>query len=305
MRTVDDGVSGPGIEAGLRAVFDGVAARGWVHARSLDGAGEVGLDPDEPVVLASVVKVLVVLEYARQAAAGQLEPRDRTRVRAGDRLGGLGTAGCLDDVDISWRDLAYLAMSISDNTAADLLLRRVGLDNVRALAGELGLGATRVEGGPRQAVESLVDDVGGGDMVAFAERFPSLTAGQLRTLRACDPAEATASTSRDMTSLLASVWADRAGPPAACAEVRGLMGRQANWHRFGAAFPDGVEVAAKTGTLACVRNEVGVLTYPDGHRYAAAVFTVLDSVDGRRPEVDIAIGQAARLAVEHLRRRHG
>jgi beta-lactamase class A len=289
----------------MREVFARVGVQGWLHARALDGGGngdgETGLDADEPVVLASVVKVLIVLEYARQSAAGQLPASERTRVRGADRLGGLGTAGCLDDVDISWRDLAWLAMSISDNTAAELLLRRVGVDTVRALAAELGLAATRVEGGPRHAIETLVDDVAGGDPDVFAERFPRLSAAQVRSLRACDPVEATASTPRDVTALLAAIWSDRAGPAAACAEVRSLMARQANWHRLAAGFPDEVAVAAKTGTLACVRNEAGVVTYPDGHRYAVAVFTAHDTPGRRRPDLDAAIGEAACIAVTALR----
>src|SRR5918998_982960 len=101
----------------VREEFARVGAQGWLHARALhgrgEGSGEVGVGADEP-----------------------------TRGRRADRLGGLGTAGCLDDVDISWRDLAWLAMSISDNTAAELLLRRVGIDTVRTLAAELGLVAT-------------------------------------------------------------------------------------------------------------------------------------------------------------------
>jgi beta-lactamase class A len=287
-------------------VIADVGVEGWLHARALDGApAEVGLRADEPVVLASVVKVLVVLEYARQSAAGQLDPTERTRVRAGDRLGGLGTAGFLDDADISWRDLAFLAMSISDNTAAELLLRRVGLDAVRLLAAELGLAATRVEGGPRHTAESLVGEVGGGDPARFAERFPTLTPAQVRALTACDPVEATASTARDVTALLAAIWADGAGPPDACAEVRALMRRQANWHRMAAAFPDDVAVAAKTGTLACIRNEAGVVAFPEGDRYAVAVFTVHDDHGRRRPDLDVAIGEAARLAVSALRRRRG
>lgn len=298
--TADDTAEGD-VEDRLRGLFGAVAARGWVHVRALAGSGQVGLDPDEPVVLASVVKVPIVLEFLRQADAGQIDPTERTRVRPADRLGGLGTAGCLDDVDISWRDLAYLAMSISDNTAGELLLRRVGVDNVRALTTELGLSATRVEGGPRHTVQGLVDEVAGGDVEVFARRFPALSPAQVKSLRAFDPAETTASSSRDMTSLLASVWADQAGPAEACHGLRSLMGRQANWHRFGGAFPDEVQVAAKTGTLACIRNEVGVVTYPDGRAYAAAVFTLHDSFDRRRPDLDVAIGQAARLAVEHLR----
>ena len=288
----------------VRELFAGVGAQGWLHARALGGgtAGEVGVGADEPVVLASVVKILVVLEYARQAAAGQLRADERTRVRAADRLGGLGTAGCLDDVDISWRDLAWLAMSISDNTAAELLLRRVGVDTVRALAAELGLVATRVEGGPRHAIETLVDDVAGGDLEEFAARFPRLGPEQVRSLRAVDPVEATASTPRDVTALLAAIWSDRAGPAAACAEVRSLMARQANWHRLGAGFPDDVAVAAKTGTLASVRNEAGVVTFPDGRSYAVAVFTAHDTPGRRRPDLDVAIGRAACAAVTALRR---
>jgi beta-lactamase class A len=290
----------------VREEFARVGAQGWLHARALhgrgEGSGEVGVGADEPVVLASVVKVLVVLEYARQSAMGQVRADERTRVRRADRLGGLGTAGCLDDVDISWRDLAWLAMSISDNTAAELLLRRVGIDTVRTLAAELGLVATRVEGGPRHTIETLVDDVAGGDRDVFAERFPQLSPVQVRSLRACDPVEATASTPRDVTALLAAIWSDRAGPAAACAEVRSLMARQANWHRLAAGFPDDVVVAAKTGTLASVRNEAGVVTYPDGGSYAVAVFTAHDTPGRRRPDLDAAIGRAAFAAVTALRR---
>ena len=62
-----------------------------------------------------------------------------------------------------------------------------------------------------------------------------------------------------------------------------------------------VRIAAKTGTLPAVRNEAGVLTYPDGHRYAVAVFTHAESLAERQPAVDAAIGRTARLAVDHLR----
>jgi beta-lactamase class A len=50
-----------------------------------------------------------------------------------------------------------------------------------------------------------------------------------------------------------------------------------------------------------VRNECGVVTYPDGRQYAVAVFTRSRVLDDRQPQVDASIGTAARLAVEHLR----
>ncbi|MEK8170027.1 serine hydrolase [Streptomyces sp. M19] len=45
------------------------------------------------------------------------------------------------------RDLVVLMMSISDNTAADVLLRRIGTDAVDAVCRDLGMADTRVYGG--------------------------------------------------------------------------------------------------------------------------------------------------------------
>jgi hypothetical protein len=125
-------------EAGARGQLHAVPVRARTPAAGEDddgrGAGEIAVGADDAVVIASIFKVLLVLEFARQAVAGQLDPRERVRVTSADRLGGWGTAGCLDDVELSLRDLAHFAMSVSDNSAADLLLDRVGLDTVRLLA---------------------------------------------------------------------------------------------------------------------------------------------------------------------------
>ena len=80
------------------------------------------------------------------------------------------------------------------------------------------------------------------------------------------------------------------------------MARQENTQRIASGFGDGATTAGKTGTIPFVRNEAGVVTYPDGRRFAVAVFTRSDSLADRNPALDAAIGQAARLAVEGLRR---
>jgi beta-lactamase class A len=72
-------------------------------------------------------------------------------------------------------------------------------------------------------------------------------------------------------------------------------------HRLRSGFGDEVTVAAKTGTLPGIRNEAGVVTYPDDGRYAVAVFTRARTYAWQQPNIDAAIGTAARLAVEHLR----
>jgi beta-lactamase class A len=200
------------------------------------------------------------------------------------------------------RDLAYFTMSISDNTAADLLLRRIGPDVVPLLAAELGLTRTRVVGGPRQVLESMFTDVGAHDDAEFAAIFPTLPEERVRALRVFDPEHTTSSTARDITRLLTLIWRDEAGPPAACAMVRDLMARQLYWTRLPSGFPPDVRVAAKTGTLPGLHMEAGVAEYPDGGRYAMAVFARTQRLNARRIDVDLAMGEAARAAVEELRR---
>ncbi|MFX0575857.1 serine hydrolase [Nocardia nepalensis] len=285
----------------MEEIFRKVGVRGWVHARCFDCDGAAGLGADDAVVLASVVKVPLVLEFARQVVAGQLDPTDRVRARASDRLGGVGTAGCLDDVEFSLRDAAFFALSVSDNTAADLLFDRVGLDNVRSLVRELGLTGTRIVGSPRYVVQTMAEDIGAPDTTEFARRFPTLSVSEVLGTRAMDPHRTTASTPRDMTRLLTLLGQDRAGAAEACRWVRELMAQQVNWHRLAAAFPPEVSVWGKTGSLPAIRNEIGVVRYPGGSRYAVAVFTRADTLVQRLPDVDHAIGEAARLAIQRIR----
>lgn len=301
-------------EERIRQVFARAGAEGQLHAIPVrlrkTVAGEAGVEPgarevavgaDDPVVIASIFKVLMVLEFARQVVAGQLDPRERVRVTAADRLGGWGTAGCLDDVELSLRDLAHFAMSVSDNSAADLLLARVGLDTVRLLAEELGLERTRIAGGPRELLESMLAEVGARDEREFAVRYPALPDDRKRRLAVLDPRHTTASTPREVTRLLQLIWSDAAGPPEACAFVRDLMSRQVFRHRLVSGFPDDVTIAAKTGTLPGLHMEAGVVRYPDGEYYAIAVFARTQDLAASRTTVDAAIGKAAGIAVGFLR----
>ena len=79
------------------------------------------------------------------------------------------------------------------------------------------------------------------------------------------------------------------------------MARQLTRHRIASAFRTPVRVAAKSGGLAgVVRNEIGVITYPDGRRYAAAVFTrCLPGSDDAA--INAAIGAATVRGIEALR----
>ncbi|WP_233571117.1 serine hydrolase [Nocardiopsis sp. Huas11] len=263
-----------------------------VHVREIGGPGELGHRADEPLALASVAKVLITLEFARQAATGALDPAERVVARREDRLGGAGMAGFADDVELSLRDCANLAMTISDNTAADLLEERVGTEPVHLLVRELGLEHTRFTGGPRALLRAMLEDA-------------RTTGADPSDPHPPDPARVTSSTPRDLTRLLQLVWTDAAAPPRACAFVRELMARQLVRARLASGFAAEVLVSGKTGTLPGLRLEAGVVEYPDGRRYAVAVAAVGVQARGDGHDVDAALGRAARAAVEDLRGRRG
>lgn len=290
------------VEAEIAGVFAEAGARGFLHAREIGGGPEVAAGADDPVVLASVFKIPVAVAYAREVAAGRLDETARTRVGSRYRIGGIGTAGCADDVEMSWRDLALFMLTMSDNAATDVVYHRIGAAAVDRLLADLGLHRTRLIGCCEDLFASVLADLGAAEGADIDAVFAGATPEQTWKLAVLDPARTTSSTPREITELLDAVWTDRAGEPAACERVRSMMARQIWPHRLSSGFPADVTVAAKTGTLPAVRNEAGVVSFPDGRRFAVAVFTRADSLADRQPAVDAAIGRAGRLAVDHLRK---
>jgi beta-lactamase class A len=295
-------VSAAELEREIRRTFADAGVQGRLHAVPLGGpAREVAVDPDEPVVMASVYKLPLLVAFCRRVDAGELDPRERVTVEPDGRTAGpTGLSILRDPVTMSWRDLACSMITISDNAAADVLLRRVGLEHVNATLADLGLERTRVLGGTADVHRSLVTDTAAPDTAAA---FRALTSNDTApAVRAYDAVLASATTAREMTLLLATIWSDRAASPEQCRFARELLGAQAWQHRLRSGFPPlGVRVAGKTGTLAAVRNEVGVVQFDGERPVAVAVFTRAARAEDVLPRADAVIGQAARIAVTDLR----
>ncbi|WP_020664823.1 serine hydrolase [Amycolatopsis benzoatilytica] len=274
----------------------------WLQAADVDGTATFGIGADVPVVTASVFKIPVALELARQAAEGLRDLGDRIAVRPGHPTPSpYGLATFRHEVVMSWHELAILMIGISDNVATDLILAEIGKDSVNATLRRLGLARTAVPQDCAELLATIGEDLG----VAYEddERLLSeLSHEQVSGLRALQPENTCRTTAAEMTRLLGLIWRDEAAPPQACADVRRWTGLQVWPHRLRSGFPDdGIRTSGKTGTLPSVRNEVGVVEYPDGGRYAVSVFTRAEDSRSRVPERDAFIGFAAATAVESLR----
>ena len=92
---------------------------------------------------ASVVKIPLMIEVYRRVEAGTLRLDEPHALTDADRATGSGVllhlhAGLAPTIE----DLVYLTMSISDNTATNLLIRRVGMAAVNQTIRALGMTAS-------------------------------------------------------------------------------------------------------------------------------------------------------------------
>lgn len=291
----------------LAAIARDAGVTAHVHARAIDGDGETGLHPDEPVVLASVFKVPILVELLRLSEAGEVDLGERVRVGPEDHTPGpTGLSVMSDEIELSLRDLALSMITVSDNTATDLILDRVGIEAVNETLNELGLVRTRLVTDCRGILDGLAQELGAASAEELSEHLGGMdesAAGRILAAAALDPSRTNATTPRETTRLLQLVWRDEAGPVPACKETRRILALQVWPHRLRSGFPDDVRVGGKTGTLPYQRNEAGVVEYPAGDRYAVAVFLRTETPDLTAPDADRAIGTLARTTVETLRER--
>lgn len=290
------------MNARIRTVFEDAGVRGWLHAVALDEPeSTVQVDADGIVPLASVYKLPLLAGFCRLVDLGELDPRQQLTLDPSARTAGpTGLSAFADPVTVSLRDLALSMMTVSDNASADALLDLVGLRRLAGMLTEFGLQRTWVRRGTAGNLADLQRRTGTNNpdaaLAVLADNDRTDPAGVY------EAANASASTARDMTSLLRRLWAGELLSPGQTEFVKATMHRQVFLHRLASGFPhDEVRVAGKTGTFGALRHEVGVIRLPGGSAYAIAVFTLAARGDVRQPRVDTAIGEAARLAVDSLR----
>lgn len=296
------------LSAALEGAFNAAEVEGFLYASEIGddfGSRDVAFNADMPVALASVFKIFVAVAYGRAVVAGDLDPAESVVITKDYRRGGIGTDGCAYDVTLSWRDVAEFMITLSDNAATDILYDRLGKSAIDKVISDLGLRRTRVDGCCRDLFELADDEVRSrfGDRLAngrIDDLWDSLSVSEILSLKLRDPEGVQSSTPREIAQLLEAIWTDRAGPPEACAIVRGILSRQVWPHRIGSGFEGKVVTAGKTGTIDGVRNEAAVVTFPDGRAFVVAIFTRSQNVESRNARNDRAIGEAARIAVTHL-----
>lgn len=247
------------------AEFDGVMG---LAVKDLISGESFTVNADMVFPQASSIKIPVLLEVFRQAQAGTLKLDERVEVKRATMAAGSGVLLRFSDGGsaISLRDLAVLMIVLSDNTATNILIDRVGMQNVNDLLAKHGLRQTRLQ-------RRMLD-------------VESQKAGRENL-----------STPLEMIWLLSLLHQGKVLDALHTAAVIEILKVPKNTPlRRG--LPAGVESANKPGGISGVACDSGIV-YLAGRPYAISVMTTyVKSGD----DADQAIGNVSRLVYEYFER---
>ena len=113
---------------------------GFYYRDTVTGT-EIAFHASDPVDAASVIKLPVMAEAFRQREAGLLSFDEKVTIRREDKMPSCGALTYMrDGLTVTLGDLVTLMVILSDNTAANLLIRRLGIESINATAAALGCG---------------------------------------------------------------------------------------------------------------------------------------------------------------------
>jgi beta-lactamase class A len=197
---------------------------------------------DEIMPQASSIKIAVLADLYLQAQQGKLKLTEEYVVRKEDLVSGSDIMlGLTPGVTrLTLRDLATMMVAVSDNSATNVLIGRIGMENVNAMLDSLGLHATRLR-------------------------------RQMMDLKAAGEGRENVSTPREMMTLLENIYRGKLLNKEMTADFIKVL----STHKESSllqGLPDDAVAASKAGELDAVRNDSGII-FVKGRPYILCVMT--------------------------------
>jgi beta-lactamase class A len=234
--------------SGVDQNLDGVMA---LALEDLTSGETFFIHGDEVMPQASSIKITVLANLFLQAQQGKLKLTEEYKVRKEDLVDGSDIMLGLTP-DVTWltlRDLATMMVAVSDNSATNVLIRRVGMDNVNAMLDGLGLHSTRLR-------------------------------RQMMDLKAASEGRENVSTPREMMTLLEKIYSGKLLNKEMTADFLKVL----STHKESSllqGLPDDAVAANKPGELEAVRNDSGIVMVKNRPYILCVMTTYLnDEKDG-------------------------
>ncbi|NEN78953.1 serine hydrolase [Nocardioides zeae] len=286
----------------LRTRLHEAGLSGSFLVRDLRTGQQVAIGPEERYAVASLVKVPLAMAVLERVATGVIDPARRLRVGPGDpaladRPGPPGTGRFRHAVDVAVEDLLYLAVSLSDSTAADALFGLVPPPEVGAHLAAIGIEGIEVRHpvGDLNATPAERLDAAEGHL-AHRLAIGTGTADGGHAVAQLDLTRASTATATALADLLEVLWAPAGASrvrPEVALRVRTLLGLNVMRQRLATELAsDAARWSSKTGTLLNERHEAGVVEHDDG-----GVLAVVALTRSRVPAVVQPVAEAEMAAV--------
>jgi len=211
---------------GLDQHLDGVMG---LAVKDLTSGETFFIHGDEIMPQASSIKIAVLANLYLQAQQGKLKLSDEYVVRKEDLVPGSDIMlGLTPGVTrLTLRDLATMMVAVSDNSATNVLIGRVGMENVNAMLESLGLHATRLR-------------------------------RQMMDLKAAAEGRENVSTPREMMTLLETIYRGKLLNQEMTADFIKMLSTHKDSSML-QGLPDDAVAANKPGELEAVRNDSGIV----------------------------------------------
>jgi beta-lactamase class A len=285
-----------------------------VCVHDLNTGREIGCRLDDPLPMASVCKIPILVTAYRKHEAGLLDLAERIEITDDMRTFGSGLFNAFDvGIKPTVHDLLLMMIVVSDNAATDMILAKLDAGEVTRTMSELGLKNIRVErtiarliGDYFIALDPGLSTMKLGEWDAYCDKIPGLKerGKDLNVIR--DAVNSSASTQdvatvRDMANLCAQIVQNRCASNESCDAMLDIMNKQVLNGRLPRHLPQFTRFPHKTGTLGsgAVVNDAGILYIDDT---PVATIAVL-SRDVRDPiaDTETTMAKIGRAVYDHYR----
>jgi beta-lactamase class A len=259
--------AGADLQTSINRLLNGAPGIVYVNAKNLVTGEEFERNADTPVRTASTIKLPIMVACFRAVGEGIARWDEPIAITEDTRVSGSGVIReFADGTVLTLRDLMHVMIVISDNTATNMILKRLGADYVKDTMQQLGFEQTRSMRRVRGDGTQLKDAVG---WSREGEKEENKRFGIGR------------STAREMGRLLEMLEDGKVISPEASAEMLGVLKRQQLMNGIGRRWVDqgDVSVASKSGALDTLRSDVGIVYHPKGRLVVAITIEELPGPD--------------------------
>ncbi|WP_157618451.1 serine hydrolase [Spirosoma spitsbergense] len=241
------------------------AARVSLSTRSLvDATLSFAYRADVRVPSASVIKLPIMLELMERVKAGMFNLDAMHTLTEAEKVGGDGVLQTYADQSrVSYRELLRLMLIKSDNTATNIIIHLLGRDAINQRLRKSGLERSQLN---RVMMDTLAAKQGRENYV----------------------------TAQEMNALLEKVYRHQVATPEGCEAMLTILKQNEDVLTIPRLLPKSVVIAHKTGTLAYVRGDAGIV-------YAEKPFLLAVFVEGvPTPEAERIIGEVVLICYTYF-----